>query len=96
MTYPDFSDPSIWLSLLTLTFLEIVLGVDNIIFISIISDKLEKALQKKARTIGLVLAMLFRIGLLLTITWILRLQDPCLPSHLSKQMVSQLASVSKT
>lgn len=76
MTFPDFSDPSIWLSLLTLTFLEIVLGVDNIIFISIISDKLEKALQKKARTIGLVLAMLFRIGLLLTITWILRLQDP--------------------
>ncbi len=76
MLFPDFSDPSIWLSLLTLTFLEIVLGVDNIIFISIISDKLEEYQQKKARTIGLVLAMLFRIGLLLTITWILRLQDP--------------------
>jgi predicted tellurium resistance membrane protein TerC len=53
-----------------------VLGVDNIIFISIISDKLEPAQQKKARTIGLLLAMIFRIGLLLTITWIMKLQDP--------------------
>jgi len=76
MTFPDFSDPSVWISLLTLTFLEIVLGVDNIIFISIISDKLEASQQKRARTIGLILAMFFRVGLLLTITWIMRLQDP--------------------
>ena len=76
MIIPDFADPAVWLSLLTLTFLEIVLGVDNIIFISIISDKLEPSRQKKARTIGLILAMIFRIGLLLTITWIMRLQDP--------------------
>jgi predicted tellurium resistance membrane protein TerC len=76
MTFPDFSDPSVWISLLTLTFLEIVLGVDNIIFISIISDKLEAFQQKRARTIGLILAMFFRIGLLLTITWIMRLQNP--------------------
>lgn len=76
MVFPDFSDPGVWLSLLTLTFLEIVLGVDNIIFISIISDKLEPAQQKKARNIGLMLAMVFRVGLLLTITWIMRLQDP--------------------
>lgn len=76
MPWPDFSDPSIWLSLLTLTFLEIVLGVDNIIFISIISDKLEPAQQRRARNIGLLLAMLFRVGLLLTITWIMRLQEP--------------------
>jgi predicted tellurium resistance membrane protein TerC len=76
MIFPDFSDPAVWLSLLTLTFLEIVLGVDNIIFISIISNKLEASQQKRARTIGLLLAMFFRIGLLLTITWILRLQDP--------------------
>lgn len=76
MHFPDFSDPSIWLSLLTLTFLEIILGVDNIIFISIISDKLDPAQQKRARTIGLVLAMVFRVGLLLTITWILKLQEP--------------------
>ncbi len=76
MHFPDFGDPSVWLSLLTLTFLEIVLGVDNIIFISIISDKLEASKQRKARNIGLILAMVFRVGLLLTITWIMRLQDP--------------------
>jgi predicted tellurium resistance membrane protein TerC len=76
MVFPDFSDPAIWLSLLTLTFLEIVLGVDNIIFISIISDKLDPSQQKKARNIGLLLAMAFRVGLLLTITWIMRLRDP--------------------
>lgn len=76
MIWPDFSDPSIWLSLLTLTFLEIVLGVDNIIFISIISDKLDPSQQRRARNIGLLLAMLFRVGLLLTITWIMRLEKP--------------------
>ena len=76
MIIPDFTDAAVWLSLLTLTFLEIVLGVDNIIFISILSDKLDPAKQKQARNIGLMLAMIFRIGLLLTITWIMRLQDP--------------------
>ncbi len=76
MVFPDFSDPAVWLSLLTLTFLEIVLGVDNIIFISIISDKLSPDKQRKARNIGLMLAMVFRIMLLLTITWIMRLQEP--------------------
>jgi predicted tellurium resistance membrane protein TerC len=76
MDIPDFSDPAIWLSLLTLTFLEIVLGVDNIIFISILSDKLDPKEQKRARNIGLLLAMVFRVGLLLTITWIMKLQDP--------------------
>lgn len=76
MPIPDFSDPSVWLSLLTLTFLEIVLGIDNIIFISIISDKLDPSQQRKARNIGLALAMIFRIGLLLTITWIMKLKAP--------------------
>lgn len=76
MFWPDFSDPSVWLSLLTLAFLEIVLGVDNIIFISIISDKLEPTQQRRARNIGLLLAMVFRVGLLLTITWIMRLKEP--------------------
>lgn len=76
MDIPDFSDPAIWLSLLTLTFLEIVLGVDNIIFISILSDKLDPKEQKRARNIGLLLALVFRVGLLLTITWIMKLQDP--------------------
>ena len=76
MIFPDFSDPSVWISLLTLSFLEIVLGVDNIIFISIVSDKLPQSQQQKARTIGLLLAMVFRILLLLTITWIIRLTEP--------------------
>src|SRR5688572_6209148 len=76
MIFPDFSDPAIWLSLVTLTFLEIVLGVDNIIFISIMSDKLPPDKQKRARTIGLLLAMIFRVLLLLTITYIMRLKDP--------------------
>lgn len=76
MQFPDFSDPSVWISLLTLTFLEIILGVDNIIFISIVSNKLPEAQQKRARFIGLMLAMGFRILLLLTITWIIRLVDP--------------------
>lgn len=61
-------------SIVTLTLLEIVLGVDNIIFISIISGKLPHAEQKKARNIGLVMAMFIRIGLLFVLGWILSLQ----------------------
>ncbi len=64
------------IALLTLTFLEIVLGVDNIIFISIVSNKLPVDQQAKARNIGLLLAMLFRIGLLLGITWIIGFTEP--------------------
>jgi len=56
MIFPDFSDPAVWLSLLTLTFLEIILEVDNIIFISIISDKLDPSQQKRTRNTGLLLA----------------------------------------
>ncbi|RYZ52865.1 MAG: TerC family protein [Sphingobacteriales bacterium] len=73
---PDFSDPGVWVSLLTLTFLEIVLGVDNIIFISIVSNKLAKNVQKRARNIGLLLAMVFRSCLLLGINWIIGLKEP--------------------
>ena len=76
MQFPDFADPSVWISLLTLTFLEIVLGVDNIIFISIVASKLREDQQEKARKLGLTLAMFFRIGLLLTITWMIRLTTP--------------------
>src|SRR5678809_1141586 len=60
----------------TLTVLEIVLGVDNVIFISILSAKLEKSEQKKARRVGLIAAMLMRIALLFSITWIARLTEP--------------------
>lgn len=65
-----------WISLLTLTFLEIVLGIDNIIFISIVSDKLPKENQKKARSIGLLLAIAIRILLLFGISWLVHLTNP--------------------
>lgn len=73
---PNLTDPGVITALLTLTVLEIILGVDNIIFISIVSNKLPPAQQPKARLIGLLLAMVFRIALLLTITWIIRLTEP--------------------
>ncbi len=76
LEFPDFSQPQIWISLLTLTFLEIILGVDNIIFISIISDKLPKERQKFARNLGLAFAMIFRVALLLMISWIIGLKEP--------------------
>ncbi len=73
----DFlSDPNVWLGLLTLTLLEIVLGIDNIIFISILSGKLPPALQGKARKLGLAGAFVSRILLLLSISWIARLTTP--------------------
>ena len=66
------------ISLLTLTFLEIVLGIDNIIFISIVSDRLPKESQAKARTIGLILAIIMRVALLFAISWIVHLTEPIL------------------
>ena len=75
-TMPDFSSPELWISLLTLTFLEIILGIDNIIFISIIADKLPVKDQKKARDIGLLLAMGIRILLLTVIAWIISATQP--------------------
>lgn len=71
-----FLKPDTWLALLTLCFLEIVLGIDNIIFISIVSNKLPEIDRKKARNTGLALAMFVRIGLLLGITWIIGFTDP--------------------
>jgi predicted tellurium resistance membrane protein TerC len=64
------------IALVTLTFLEIVLGVDNVIFISILSGKLKKADQKRARRMGLAAAMLMRVALLFSISWITRLVTP--------------------
>ena len=69
-----FLQANTWIALLTLTFLEIVLGIDNIVFISIVSNKLKEKDQPKARNIGLFLAMIFRILLLFGITWVLKLQ----------------------
>jgi predicted tellurium resistance membrane protein TerC len=67
------TDPQVWLAFLTLTALEIVLGIDNIIFISILVGRLPKAVQQRGRTIGLALAMITRILLLLSITWVMGL-----------------------
>jgi len=69
------NDPQAWIALATLTALEIVLGIDNIIFISILVGRVEKARQNKARTLGLLLAMISRICLLLSITWVMGLTD---------------------
>jgi predicted tellurium resistance membrane protein TerC len=70
------SDPQAWLGFLTLTVLEIVLGIDNIIFISILCGKLPPDQQPKARRIGLALAMVMRILLLLSLSWVIRLTNP--------------------
>lgn len=70
------SSPEAWISLLTLTVLEIVLGIDNIIFISILSGKLPEHQQKKGRQIGLALAMITRVLLLLSLTWVMSLTAP--------------------
>ena len=70
------TDPAAWLALLTLIALEVVLGVDNLIFIAILSNKLPEHQQERARRIGLSLALIMRIGLLMLIGWIVTLQTP--------------------
>ncbi len=70
------SDPQAWIAFLTLTALELVLGIDNVIFISIIVDKLPAARREFARKLGLFLAMFMRIGLLLLLSWMVGLTAP--------------------
>src|SRR5687768_841061 len=76
MDIADLVKPEALISLVTLTFMEIVLGIDNIIFISIVAGKLPEEKQARTRTIGLALALIFRILLLLGITWIIGLTKP--------------------
>jgi len=71
-----FLNPDAWIALLTLSFLEIVLGIDNIIFISIVTGKLPEEKRKKATRIGLFLAMFMRIGLLFGITLLIAMKEP--------------------
>lgn len=78
---PDLTNPAIWMSLLTLTFLEIVLGIDNIIFISIASNRLQPADRPKATNIGLVLAMVMRIVLLFGVSILVAMEEPWLEIH---------------
>lgn len=73
-----FLELDTWIALLTLTFMEIVLGIDNIIFISIVAGKLPEDQQKKARIGGLSLALIMRILLLFSITWLIGLTEPIL------------------
>ena len=70
------SSPENWTALITLTVLEVVLGIDNIVFISILASKLPPGSQARARTLGLAFAMITRILLLLSLTWIMRLTTP--------------------
>jgi len=81
MDFTIFSQPETWLSLLTLTFLEIVLGVDNIIFISIVTQKLPDADRKRGQNLGLFIAMILRIILLFFLGWILGLDKNILPPN---------------
>ena len=71
-----FSTPDLWIAFVTLLLLEIVLGIDNVVFISILADKLPVEQQRKARILGLSLAMVFRIGLLFAASWVVGLTAP--------------------
>src|SRR3954468_13744264 len=70
------ADPTVWVGLATLVALEIVLGVDNLIFIAILSEKLPPAERNRARIVGLSLALFMRLGLLARITWVMSLTAP--------------------
>ncbi|MEO5916444.1 MAG: TerC family protein [Luteolibacter sp.] len=96
------AEPQAWGALLTLTLLEIVLGIDNIVFISILVDKLPEEKRKSGRTLGLGLAMITRLMLLATITWIMGLTKVLfsipIPEFLrqSEDAISQSASIDMT
>lgn len=70
------TDPQIWISLLTLTLLEIVLGIDNIIFLSIVTERLPEGSRRTAQRVGIGLALLMRLALLAAVVWIIGLREP--------------------
>jgi len=73
---PDLANPEIWAALFTLTILEVILGIDNVIFISIVANRLPEHQRARARTLGLGGALIMRVGLLLSITWVIGLTNP--------------------
>lgn len=73
--WTQLDDPTIWASLLTLTAMEIVLGIDNVVFVSLVVSRLKKNVQKGARQFGLMLAFVFRIAMLFGITWVMGLKE---------------------
>lgn len=82
LSFEWFSDPQAWGALLTLSLLEIVLGIDNIVFLSILVDRLPEERRKNGRLLGLGLAMFARLALLFSITWIMSLTRPVFTVHL--------------
>ena len=74
----DLADPELWVSLATLSLMEIVLGIDNVVFIAILTARLPPEEQPKARRIGLTLAMFARLALLFSISWVMSLRNPLL------------------
>jgi len=80
---PNLGSAEVWMSLVTLTFLEIVLGIDNIIFISIASNKLPKEQQSRATNVGLILAMALRIVLLFGVSFLIAMEEPWIEFHAS-------------
>src|SRR3990172_9478613 len=76
MTFEMFTQPEVYVSLLTLTAMEIVLGIDNVVFISILSGKLPPSEQLRVRRIGLSLALILRLALLFAISWLMGLTAP--------------------
>lgn len=84
LAFDWISQPEAWGAFVTLSLLEIVLGIDNIVFLSILVDRLPHAERKKARYIGLGLAMVARLALLVSITWIMSLTKPLFTIHLPK------------
>ena len=77
-TFAWVSDPQVWLGLFTLMALEIVLGIDNLVFISILAGRLPPEQQSRARKVGLAMALVSRLGLLATLAWIVQLTQPIL------------------
>ena len=71
-----FSEPTTWVALATLIAMEVVLGIDNLIFISILTNKLPEHQRERARRIGIGLALVMRLGLLGTVAWIVQLTEP--------------------
>ncbi len=76
MIFEWMSDPSAWVGLLTLVVLEIVLGIDNLVFIAILAEKLPPEQRNTARVVGLILALLMRLVLLASIAWVVTLTEP--------------------
>ena len=74
--YALMQDPAAWVALATLVVMEVVLGIDNLIFISILTNKLPQGQRERARRIGIGLALVMRLGLLATVAWIVRLTEP--------------------